>query len=131
MHTLYTSLTLRASSLLMSILPHTAFAQTVYSGGGIRSGIDKAAEAGVGKDLTLREFIGDVVDTALTYVALLSVAVIVIAGFYLILGLGSDDSREKAKKIVFYTAIGLLLIILSKVLINLVISVAGASTTTT
>jgi hypothetical protein len=53
-------------------------------------------------------------------VSVLAVAVIIIAGFYLILGMGSDSSRETAKKIIIYVTVGLLVIILSKLFVNVI-----------
>lgn len=93
---------------------------SIYDGPGIEGGLEAAAAAGVSSETDFGAVLGAIVDTALSYVSLLAVAVIIIAGLFLILGLGSDDSRERAKKIVLYVAIGLLLIILSKALVELV-----------
>jgi len=96
----------------------------VYSGGGISAGVSEAANTGVGGG-DLKSLIGNIVDEALTYVSLLAVTVIIIAGFYLILGLGNDSSRETAKKIIIYVAVGLLVIILSKAFIDLIKTAGG------
>lgn len=57
----------------------------------------------------------------LSYVGLLAVIMIIIAGIYLIANGGDDGARDKAKKIVLYTVIGLIVILLSSALVNFVI----------
>jgi|TARA_B100001964_G_C14127575_1_gene551267 hypothetical protein len=96
----------------------SALAQ-VYSGGGVKAGVSAASGTGV-SDVSLKSLIGNIVDQALLFVSLLAVTVIIIAGFYLILGMGSDSSRETAKKIIIYVSVGLLVIILSKLFVNLI-----------
>jgi len=96
----------------------SALAQ-VYSGGGVKAGVTAASNTGV-SNISLESLIGNIVDEALLFVSVLAVAVIIIAGFYLILGMGSDSSRETAKKIIIYVAVGLLVIILSKLFVNLI-----------
>ncbi len=91
----------------------------IYGGGGISAGVSSASDTGV-SDTDLRQLIGDIVDEALLYVSLIAVAVIIIAGFYLILGMGSDNSRETAKKILIYVAVGLLVILLSKLFVEVI-----------
>jgi len=66
----------------------------------------------------IREAIRRILYIALSYVALLAVATIVIAGFYLILGLGSDESRTTARKIILYTIAGVIIMGLSVAIVN-------------
>ena len=100
-------------------------AQPVYSGGGITEGINTAGNITGVTNNNLRQTIGTTVDTALSYTALAAVVVIVIAGLYLILGLGSDSSRDTARKIVLYTGVGIVIILLAKSLVFLFISFAS------
>ncbi|MBU2259593.1 hypothetical protein KKC44_03210 [Patescibacteria group bacterium] len=97
----------------------------VYSGGGIKTGAERAGDTGVGGTTDLQGAIGNIVDEALTFVSLLAVTVIIIAGFYLILGLGNDSSKETAKKIIIYVIVGLLVIILSKAFVELIKTIGG------
>jgi hypothetical protein len=97
----------------------------VYTGGGIEAGVGEAANTGVGSEMDLREAIGNIVDEALTFVTLLAVTVVIIAGFYLILGLGNDSSRETAKKIIIYVAVGIIVILLSKAFVSFIKGLAG------
>ncbi|MFH0770329.1 MAG: hypothetical protein V1926_03035 [Candidatus Peregrinibacteria bacterium] len=93
-----------------------------FSGGGIRNGVNAAANAlgvsGGGNDL--KTVIGTIVNTILSYVTLLAVTVIIIAGLYLIVGFGSDASKDTAKKVVLYTTIGIIIILLSKAFVELI-----------
>ncbi len=71
--------------------------------------------------------IQDVLDIATSYVGILAVAVIIIAGFYLILGLGSETSKETARKIILYTAVGIIIITLANVIVEFFQSINGPS----
>lgn len=103
----------------------TNSAAQVYSGGGITDGINTAnAISGVTGN-NLRQTIGTTVDIALSYTALVAVVVVVIAGLYLILGLGSDGSRDTARKILLYTGVGIVVILLAKSIVFLFISFAA------
>lgn len=103
-------------------LPEGHALAQVYNGPGLTTGTTGVSGVSGG---SLRETIANIVNKALSYVSLLAVVVIIIAGLYLILGLGNDTSKETAKKIVLYTAIGLILILLSKALVMFFISLAG------
>lgn len=88
----------------------------VYNGPGLQQGADGLGVSGI-QGGSLRTTIGNIVNKILTYVSLIAVVVIIIAGLYLIFSLGNDSGKESAKKIVLYTAIGLVLILLSKALV--------------
>ncbi|MBU0767276.1 pilin [Patescibacteria group bacterium] len=92
----------------------------------VRSGLGDAdlitGIEGVGEDSSIKDFIVDVITDLLTYVALLATIVIIIGGIYLIAGAGSDTSIEKAKKIIIYTIVGLLVIILAGAIVQFVIN---------
>lgn len=92
-----------------------------FSGGGIRNGVNAAASAlGVNGGGDLKTAIGTIINTILSYVTLLAVTVIIIAGLYLIVGLGSDHSKTTAKNVILYTAIGIIVILLSKAFVELI-----------
>lgn len=97
----------------------------VYNGGGLVQGIAAGSSVNGVTGNSLRITIGNIVNTALSYTALLAVAVIVIAGLYLILGLGNDGSKETAKKIILYTGVGIVIILLAKAIVTLFISLVG------
>ena len=92
----------------------------VFDGGGIFSGLGAASGiSGIAK--------GDAYSTAnailikvLTYLFITAVIVVCIAGIYLIIGMGSDESKETAKKIIMYTLIGLFIIFMARVIVGIV-----------
>jgi len=101
--------------LQMAVPEGHALAQ-VYTGPGLQPGAESLGVQGI-QGGSLRVTIANIVNKILTYVALIAVVMIIIAGLYLILSLGSDSAKETAKKIVIYTAIGLVLILLAKALV--------------
>ncbi|MBU2259592.1 hypothetical protein KKC44_03205 [Patescibacteria group bacterium] len=73
----------------------------------------------------IRDTIINIVTEALTFVALLATIVIIIGGIYLVAGAGSDSSRERAKNIVIYTIVGLLVIILAAAFVQFIINASS------
>jgi len=73
----------------------------------------------------IRTIIIDIVTELLTFVALIATVVIIIAGIYLVAGAGSDSSKERAKNIVIYTIVGLLVIILAAAFVSFIIDASG------
>lgn len=94
------------------------FAQ-VYNGGGISAGID--ATAGITGVATAnpRDVIIKIITVVLNYAALAAFIMIVIAGFYLVLNNGNDENKDKAKKIITYTLIGLIVLLFSRVIVEI------------
>jgi len=107
-------------ALHLAIPESHALAQ-VYNGPGLQQGVEGVQGIHGG---SLRSTIANIVNKVLTYVALLAVIMIIIAGLYLILSLGNDSAKETAKKIVLYVAIGLILILIAKALVMFFISLA-------
>jgi len=110
------------SILFASVLAplHVAAAQ-VYTGGGPLEGVSATSGlSGIPQDTDPRVVITNLLASILSFMALISVAAIVIAGMYLIVGFGSDDSKDKAKKIIQYTLVGLVIILFSRVIVGLV-----------
>lgn len=101
-----------------------SLAAQVYNGPGLKEGAESAQVDGV-KTGPTRVIIAGIVSTILSYVALAAVIVLIIAGLYLVLSFGEDSAKDKAKKIVIYTAIGIALILLAKVLVLFFISIVA------
>lgn len=97
-----------------------AFVYSALGGDMSNIGIDIP---GNGSDI--REVITDVLNNVLNFVGLIAVVAIVVAGIWLIVGMGSEDSRDRAKKIVLYTVIGLVIILLAKLIVNLPLLLLG------
>jgi type IV secretory pathway VirB2 component (pilin) len=95
----------------------------VYNGGGPLQGANATnGLVGIPHSANPRSVIITILQTVLSFMSLIAVATVIIAGIYLVVGLGSDDSKDKAKKIIQYTLIGLIIILLSQVIVNLVTS---------
>ncbi len=85
---------------------------------GLQEGLEAAqGQVGIAPGGSPRDRIVDIIGAILDYVGLAAVVVIIVAGIMLIVGMGSEESRDRAKRIVLYTAIGLLLILFSRVIV--------------
>ena len=96
----------------------TVLAQ-VYGGPGVQGGVNSTGGIQL-PQADLRTVATNIMIKVLSFLSLIAVAVIIIAGIYLIVGLGSDESKEKAKKIIQYTLIGLLIVLFSRVIVNII-----------
>lgn len=59
----------------------------------------------------------------LSFMALIAVVMIVIAGIILVVSGGDETQKDRAKRIIFYTIIGLIVILLARAIVGFVISV--------
>lgn len=97
-----------------------AYAQ-VFQGSGLNGGVGHAGGiSGLAGSMPIRAVITRVLNSVLNFLALIAVIVVIIAGFYLILSLGEDDQKEKAKKTIYYVLIGLAVILFARVIVGLV-----------
>ncbi len=108
-----------SASLATMIGIHTAAAQ-VFDGPGLLGGLDAAGGIEGLPDGDVRNTIIRILNVVLSYLALAAVIVIIIAGIRLIVSLGNDDEKEKAKKIIFYALAGLIIVLFARVIVGLV-----------
>lgn len=99
--------------------PQTLWAQ-VYNGKGIKEGINATNNIANVANGNVRTVATNVLNALLNFLALIAVTMIVIGALYLILGFGEEEQKEKAKKIIQYTLIGLIVILFSKVIVSLI-----------
>lgn len=93
----------------------------VYDGGGVNAGVNATnGLAGIPHNQDVRATVTRILQNVLGFMALAAVTVVIIAGIYLIVGMGSDDSKEKAKKIIQYTLIGLAVILFSEIIVSII-----------
>lgn len=90
----------------------------VFNGPGLSGGLTEAQGITGPANKTFREIVVAIMSYVLSFVALAAVISIIVAGIWLIVGTGSDDSKTRAKNIIKFTIIGLVIIILSRVIIG-------------
>lgn len=92
----------------------------VFDGPGIEDAINQAngiAGLPVGD---VRSTIIRIVQSVLSFLALAAVIVIIIAGIMLIVSLGNEEQKDRAKRIIFYALIGLVIVLFARVIVGLV-----------
>lgn len=98
-------------------LPSIAMA-SVYGGGSIAQGIAEASGLGGITGITsVHDIVIRIILFILNIALLLAVVAIVVAGIYLITSNGDEGQRDKAKKIVYYAIIGIIVILFSRVIV--------------
>ncbi len=65
-----------------------------------------------------RTVVTDTINFVLTFLALIAVVTIIVAGFVLIFGMGSENSATRARKIIIYTIVGLIVIFFVRVIVG-------------
>lgn len=92
----------------------------VFDGPGISGGLDAAGGINGLPDGDVRSTIVRILRAVLSFLALAAVITIIIAGIILILSLGNEEQKERAKRIIFYTLIGLVVILFARVIVGIV-----------
>ncbi|MBP7114414.1 MAG: hypothetical protein KBA40_03100 [Candidatus Peribacteraceae bacterium] len=96
----------------------------VYGGCGILCGISSASGlTGLTTATSISELVFKIINFILDIALLLAVLAIIIAGLYLITSQGEEGQKDKAKKIIFYAIIGVLLILFSRAIVMLINSI--------
>lgn len=99
----------RLTALTLALLsPGTAV-------GSVLGGAEEINVGGGG--VSLFDSIVNITKTVLTYMTLIAVVMIIIAGIMLIFSLGEDSTRDRVKKMVIYVIVGLLLILVARAFI--------------
>ncbi len=76
-------------------------------------------------DISIRQFILNVINFILSFLGILAVAMVIYAGYLYVMSFGDDGNAEKAKKIILYAAIGILVILASYAIVNTILTQAG------
>lgn len=99
-------------------LPHFSFAQV---GEGYSRGENAADQAGLTKNTDIKEIITNVLYSILGFLGVIAVFALIVAGITYMTSLGDEKKAEAAKQTIFYVVIGLILILLSGAIVNLVL----------
>jgi hypothetical protein len=101
---------------LLSVVPMTAFAAL-------------GDEANPFKDLppdgNIKPLVVKIVNYALTFLGIVAVMMIIYAGIRYVTSAGKQESIDTAKKIILYSLIGIVIILLSYAIVNTVIGAAA------
>jgi hypothetical protein len=87
---------------------------------GIASGLDELkgqVDIPTG-DLNVRDSVEKTLNVIVGFVALAGVVAIITAGMFLLLGMGSESSAQRAKKIIIYAIVGILVIFFARVIVG-------------
>ncbi|MDD4627802.1 MAG: TrbC/VirB2 family protein [Candidatus Peribacteraceae bacterium] len=104
---------LRLCAFTLVFIPRIALAAiSIGDAGGIQVG---------GSGDNLKTTIINIVQKVLTFVAILAVAMIIFAGIAIIVG--NEQVKQTGKKMIIYTIVGLLVIMLASAIVNFVLSI--------
>lgn len=98
-----------------SIFVPAAYA-AVYGG----SGLTPTPIDGMSTSVDITSIILSIIAFMLNIVLILAVAAVVIAGIYLITSGGDEGQKDKAKSIIFYALIGIVVILFARVIVTFV-----------
>lgn len=73
---------------------------------------------GTAESTDVRETVTSVLRYVLSFLALIAVVIIVIAGIRLIVSQGNEEERDKSKKTILYAVIGLLIVLFARVIVG-------------
>ncbi len=82
-------------------------------------------DAGI-KDRSLKDWVLEIIAAFLVLLAVIALAVLIWAGVMYILSLGDETKVGKAKKMILYAVIGLIIVLISGVIVNVITNVLGA-----
>lgn len=109
---------LAALTAWLCTAPYAAAA--VFDGCGILCGLEAAGGVAGLPAGEVRSTVIRIIQSVLSFLALIAVITIIIAGILLIVSLGDEEQKERAKRIIFYTLIGLVVILFARVIVGLV-----------
>jgi Mn2+/Fe2+ NRAMP family transporter len=116
-------------ALFMAILgalfmPMDVLAQSVYTGTGVEGGLGLLSGiSGISDATTVSQIVLAIIAFILDIALLLAILAIIIAGVYLIVSNGDEGNKDKAKKIITYVIIGIVVILFARLIVELVVSV--------
>lgn len=102
------------TAILIFLFTGTAHAYTaVYSG----AGLSPSPISGMSSDTSVNSIVAKIVNFILDIILVFGVLAIVIAGIYLITSNGDEGQKDKAKTIILYVAIGIIVVLMAKVIV--------------
>jgi hypothetical protein len=99
---------------LMALAPTQALAQ-VYGGSGFSS--LSSIGGGISGSVDIVDLIVQIIEFIFNFVLIIGVLAIVIAGMYLLTSGGDEGQKDKAKSIILYVVIGIVVILFARVIV--------------
>lgn len=113
-----------ASAAALSLIPSTGLA--AQYGGGINEGFGLLSGLnGISSSTSISVIIMRIIEFILNLTLILAVAAIIVAGIYLIVSNGDEAQKDKAKKIITYVIIGILIILLARAIVSFVLGLVS------
>ncbi|MFA5948446.1 MAG: hypothetical protein WC806_05800 [Candidatus Gracilibacteria bacterium] len=115
-------------ALMVGALSIVSFLPAIANAGLLSAGDNPAVIAeGTGGETSLRQLVLKMVNYFLTFLGIIAVLMIIYAGVTYVTAAGNDDAIGNAKKIITYSLVGLIVILLSFAVVN---TILGAGTGT-
>lgn len=103
---------------------------SIFDGAGLRGGLGIAQGnlngSGIRMDANLVIVIVSIINAVLPYAAIATLVALVTAGFFFILGFGSDTAIQRAKKIMIWSIVGLIVILFAFIITQFILELATA-----
>ena len=103
----------------------------VFDGAGLVGGLGEARneldQSGIRDDVDFVQAIASVINFILLFAGIFAFVAFVVAGFIFILGFGADQANQRAKKIMIWAAVGLVVIIFSFTLTQFIVDFTTAN----
>ena len=113
------------STILLTVFAGTAGAQLIQQGD-----VPSNIAAATGGEGSIRALVLRIVDFFLLFLGLIAVIMIIYGGITYVTAGGNDEKVGKAKKIIMYAIVGIVIVLISFALVNTVIRGAGQGTET-
>jgi len=113
-------------NMVQDMLGSSGKDDTVFSGPGLKQGakiVKCRLDKGVSKEKDLKKLIANWSNFLMSITATLAVVALIWAGFLYITAGGEDGQQEKAKKIIIFVAVGIILILGAYAIVNTVMKV--------
>ncbi len=93
-------------------------AAQVFDGPGLQGGVNTAAAVNGPSRQPLRVIILQALGYVLDFLALIAVIMIIVAGFFLVFSMGNEEAMTKAKTLIKYVIIGLIVILFARFIVS-------------
>jgi len=105
------------------------FITLAQSGGGVSGGLSSIGDlfphGGLSGSLSTQDFIANIIQLLLLFAGIIAVVFIIIGGYQYITSAGNAETAEKGRNTMVNAIIGIVVIILSYVIINVIVSLVG------